>query len=415
MRKHLQSQQSRPKSLRTCLIVVCAWSLVLFAAAVESSAQSNTFPGVSESEIRLGQTVPYSGPASAFATIGRAHAAYFDMINAQGGIGGRRIKLISLDDEFSPPKTVEQTRRLVEGEEVLALFNSLGPGQMAVLKYVNEKHVPDLFVGSGSPEWDDPSHYPWSMGFQPEFEGEGRAFARYIVKFHPNSKIGVYATADGLGRDGLRGMTSVLGAEKVARDVTVVRYDRSDPTVDSALLSLRASGADVLVTWISPTAASQAIRKLHELRWHPTHLTSFVTSSVESVLKPAGLSNAVGTVTTGFLKQPLDPAWASDPGVQEFLGWMRKYYPTGDPADIYNAYAYTIAQTMTYVLRNCGSDYSRDNVMRQAANIRDLSLPLLLPGIKVNTSPSNYRPIRQIQLLRFTGERWAPVGDIITP
>jgi len=393
-----------------------AWGrLMLFlmlVAQIASAQEPRNGPGVTASEIKLGQTMPYSGPASAFATIGRAEQAYFAMINTQGGVNGRRIKLISLDDGFNPAKTVEQTRKLVEEDQVLALFNSLGPGQQAVKKYVSQNKVPHLFIGSGAREWDDPKQFPWSMGFAPAFEAEGRAFGSYILQHYPHAKVGVLAVNLDLGRDGLQGLQEVLAQNGGAIVVQVAWHEYTDPTVDSQLVALKAAGADVLVDWSNPKTAAQVIRKLHDIGWRPLHLLSFVSSSIEAVLRPAGLEKSIGIVTTGFLKHPSDPTWRGDPAMNEYLAWMKKFYPDGDTADAYNVYAYLAAETMTYVLKQCGDDLTRENVMRKAASIHDLELPLLLPGLKVNTSASNYRPVSYLQLLRFDGTRWARIAGV---
>jgi branched-chain amino acid transport system substrate-binding protein len=303
----------------------------------------------------------------------------------------------------------------VEEDQVLALFNAMGPGQLAVKKYVNQKKVPFLFLASGSTEWDDAKQSPFSTTFLPSFEGEGRAFARYILNHLPKAKVAVLAFKDEQGREGLPGLETVFKEAGANPIVAVAWTELTDPTVDSQVIALHASGADVLVTLVPSKAAAQAIRKVHDLGWRPVHLVTFVSSSIEGVLKPAGLDNSIGIVTTGWLKTPLDPTWKDDPGMNEYLAWMRKFYPDGNPADFTNAYAYSAAQAMVVVLKRCGDDLTRENLMRQATSIRDLELPLLLPGIKVNASPTRHRTIQQVQMERFDGSRWVPIGEVFQP
>jgi branched-chain amino acid transport system substrate-binding protein len=390
---------------------------LLFLAWVNAPAYADKHygPGVTDTEIKLGQTMPYSGPASAYATIGRAEQAYFDKINGEGGVNGRKIKLISLDDGFNPAKTVEQTRRLVESDEVLALFNSLGPGPLAIQKYVNQRKVPLLFVGSGAKEWDDPEHFPWSMGLQPGFEGEGRAFGKYIARNYPKAKVAVLAVNADLGRDGVNGLREVLAKYPSVEIVAVVSHEITDPNIDSQIVTLQASGADVLIDWAIPKTSAQVIRKLHDIGWKPMHLLSTVSNSVAAVLVPAGVDKAVGIVTTEFLKDPSDPAWKDDAAMKEYFSWMRRFYPDGNPEDGNNAYAYLAAQTMVHVLKKCGDDLTRENLMRQAASINHMDAPMLMPGISLNTSTTNYRPIRQLQMLRFDGKEWVRAGDVLEP
>ena len=397
--------------------VAVAAALTFFAWGIAPAyAEKHYGPGVTDTEIKLGQTMPYSGPASAFATIGRAEQAYFDKINAEGGVNGRKINLISLDDGFNPAKTVEQTRKLVEGEEVLALFNALGPGQQAIRKYVNQKKVPLLFVGSGAKEWDDPEHFPWSMGLQPAFEGEGRAFGKYIARKYPKAKVAVLTVNNDLGRDGVNGLREVLANNPSVEIVSIVSHEITDSTIDSQIVTLQASGADVLVDWANPPkTAAQVIRKLRDVGWKPVHLLSFVSSSIEAVLVPAGVDKSIGIVTTGFLKDPSNPAWKDDAAMREYFSWMRRFYPDGNPADLFNTYAYLAAQTMVHVLKRCGDDLTRENLMRQAASISHMEAPILLPGISLSTSTTNYRPIRQIQMLTFDGKQWVRVGDVFEP
>ena len=395
------------------------WFLLLFATLLctsNSIAQTKRYdPGASDTEIKLGQTMPYSGPASAYGTVGKAELAFFEKINSEGGINGRKVKLISLDDAFNPAKTVEQTRRMVEEDQVLALFNAMGPGQLAVKKYVNQNKVPFLFLASGSAEWDDTKQSPFSIAFLPSFEGEGRAFARYILNSFPKAKVAVLAFNEELGREGLRCLETAFKEAGVESDCCGIVGRTEDPTVDSQLLALQASGADVLVTLVAGRAGPQTIRKVHDLGWRPVHLVSFVSSSIEGVLKPAGLENSIGIVTTGWLKTPLDPTWKDDPGMNEYLAWMQKFYPDGNPADFNNAYGHSAAQAMVTVLKKCGDDLTRENLMLQTTSIRDLELPMLLPGIKVNVSPTRHRTIKQVQMERFDGSRWVPIGEVFQP
>jgi branched-chain amino acid transport system substrate-binding protein len=371
-------------------------------------------PGASDKEIKLGQTVSYSGPLSVFGTIGRAEAAYFEMVNATGGINGRRIKLISLDDAYAPPKTVEQTRKLIEQEEVLALFSSLGtPTNTAIHRYVNAKKVPHLFLSTGASKWGDPRHFPWTMGWGPNYRQEGAIYARYILKAYPRARIAVLYQNDDFGKDFLSGFEEGLGESNHAMIVAQATYEPTDPTVDSQITTLKASGADTFFDIAAPKAAAQAIRKAYDIDWHPLHLLQSVAASIASTLKPAGLDKAVGVVSSTYYKDPTDPQWANDPAVATYLAWMRSYYPAGNPDDVFNVWVYSQAQTMAQVLKQCGDDLTRENVMRQAANLEDLQLPMLLPGIRINTSPTDYYPIKQVQLMKFDGKQWVRFGEVL--
>ena len=370
-------------------------------------AQNKYDPGASDTEVKLGQTMPYSGALSAFGTIGKAEAAYFKKINAEGGINGRKITLLSLDDGFNPAKTVEQTRRLVEQEEVLLLFNSLGTApNTAIHKYVNAKKIPHLFLATGATKWGDPQNFPWTMGWQLPYQVEAQLYAKYILQHQPDAKIGVLFLNDDFGKDYLKGLKDGLGDKAAKMIVAEVSYEATDPTVDSQIVTLKGSGADTFVNLGSPKTAAQAIRKVYDIGWRPLHLITKVSTSVASVLTPAGLEKSVGIVSLESQKDPTDPQWRNDPGVKEWLAWMKTYYPDGDPADIYNVFGYNHAQTLVQVLRQCGDDLTRENVMRQAANLKNLELPMLLPGIRVNTSPSDYFPIKQAQMMRFDGKEW---------
>jgi len=381
-----------------------------------SGEERNYGPGVSETEIKIGQTMPYSGPTSSYATVGRAEAAYFAKVNAQGGVNGRKITLISLDDGYSPPRTVEQIRRLVEQERVLLIFSALGtPTNAAVQKYLNAKKTPQLFCATGGSEFGDPQHYPWTMGWRPNYRSEARVYAKYILTARPEAKIGVLYQNDDLGKDYLKGLHEGLGDKAAKMIVSEVSYEVADPSVDSQIVTLSASGADTLLNFSTPKAAAQAIRKVYDIGWRPLHLVANVGTSVASVLKPAGLEKSIGLLTAAFLKDPTDRHWQNDPGYREWLEWMKQYYPEGDTTDFYNVYAYGLAQTLVHVLKLSGNDLSRENVMRQAANLKNLALPMVLPGVKLNTTASDYYPIKQMWMQRFDGKQWVLFGDLIEP
>jgi branched-chain amino acid transport system substrate-binding protein len=358
--------------------------------------------------------MPYSGPASAYATQGKAGAAYFLKVNAEGGINGRRIKLISLDDGYSPPRTVEQVRKLVEVEQVLAIFGSLGtPTNTAVHKYLNAKKVPQLFIATGASKWGDPGQYPWTMGFNPNYRSEARIYAQYIVKNHPKARLAVLYQNDDYGKDYLYGLKEGLADRASAMIVAEATYEVSDPTVDSQILTLKASGADTLIDITTPKFAAQAIRKLHDLGWKPNHFLNNVSASVATVLVPAGVDRAIGVISAGFVKDPNDPQWKGDAAVREYLAWMKEYYSEGNPNDLYNVYGYVWAEGLVYVLRQCGDDLTRENLMRQAASLKEVALPMLLPGIRLNTSLKDYYPIERMQLQRFDGVRWVRFGEVM--
>ena len=378
----------------------------LMAASISSSIAA-------DSAIKIGNTAPYSGPASAYGTIARAEAAYFQMLNDQGGINGRKIEFESLDDGYSPSKTVEQTRKLVEQDEVLAIFSAVGTApNISVQKYLNIKKVPQLFVSSGATRWNDPKQFPWTVGFNPTYELEGRLYAKYILKTKPDAKIAVITPNEDAGKDYLRGFKDGLG-EHVGQIVAETTYLTTDPTIDSQMVTMRESGADVFFAEATPKFAAQALRKAASMGWKPLTILPTVSNSVSAVLEPAGLENVIGVVTGLYLKDPTDPRWADDAGQQEFSAWMKKYQPNASPGDLFNVQGYTVAQVMTAVLKNCNGDYSRDNIIKQATNLKPLELPMLLPGIKINTSPTDYYPLEQLQLTRFSGERYEPLGPVI--
>jgi branched-chain amino acid transport system substrate-binding protein len=382
--------------------------------AQPAAAQKKSGPGVTDSEIKLGQTMPYSGPASAYGAIGKAEAAYFKMINEQGGVNGRKIELISLDDGYSPPRALEQTRKLVEQEQVLLTFGSLGTAtNSAVQKYLNESKAPQLFVATGATKFGDPEHFPWTMGWQPAYQTEGHIFARYILQQKPDAKIGILYQNDDYGRDYIKGLKDGLGGKAAAMIVKEVSYEVTDTTVDTQIVTLQASGADVFYDVTTPKFAAQAIRKTSDIGWKALHLLNSISSSVKSVAEPAGLEKTVGVVTLAYLKDPTDPQWKSEKGYLDWLAWMKKYYPEGDLNDTFNVYGYSMAMTMVEVLKQCGDDLSRENAMRQAASL-NFALPMLLPGVKVTTSPTDFFPIKSMQLARFDGKAFTPFGEVIS-
>jgi branched-chain amino acid transport system substrate-binding protein len=400
--------------MRTTYCAAAAAFLATILLAAPGHAQKKYGPGASDKEIKLGQTMSYSGPLSVFGTVGRAAAAYFEKVNAGGGINGRKINFVSLDDGYAPPRTVEQTRKLVEQEEVLALFGSTGtPTNTAIHKYVNAKKVPHLFLLTGASKWGDPQHFPWTMGWAPNYQQEGRIYAKYILKGYPRAKIAVLYQNDDFGKDFLKGFQDGLGDSSGTMIVAQTTYEPTDPTVDSQITMLQASGADTFFDIAAPKAAAQAIRKAHDIGWRPLHFLQSVAASIASTLKPAGLENAVGVVSSAYYKDPTDPQWTNDPGVAAYLAWMKAYYPAGNPDDVFNVWGYSQAQTIEQVLKQCGDDLTRENVMRQAANLKDLQLPMLLPGIKVNTSPTDYYPIKQVQLMKFDGKQWVRFGEVL--
>ncbi len=386
----------------------------LLALGLTPAAAADNPPGVTDTEIKIGQTMPYSGPASAYGTIGKAEAAYFAMINDKGGINGRKIRLISLDDGYSPPKTVEQTRRLVEQERVLLEFSPLGtPTNSAIQRYLNEQKVPQLLVATGATKWGNPEKFPWTMGWQPTYQTEGHIYAKYILQNLPNAKIGILYQNDDYGKDYVKGLKDGLGEKAAKMIVAEASYETSDPTIDSQIITLQASGADVFYNVTIPKFAAQAIRKAHEIGWKPVHLLNAVSNSVGSVLRPAGLDASKDIITTEFEKDPTDPKWQDDPGYKEWLAWMENYYPEGDKNDTFNVFGYNEAATLVQILKQCGNDLSRENVIREAANLHNFTTPMLLPGITINTSPKDFYPIKQEQLARFNGSTWELFGTVL--
>ena len=387
---------------------------VLFALAAAASTVAADMPGVTATEIKIGNTDAYSGPASAYGVIAKVEAAFFKMVNEQGGVAGRQINFISLDDGYSPPKTVEQVRRLIEEDHVALLFNTLGtPTNSAIVRYVNQKQVPHLFVSTGADKFGDYQQFPWTMGFQPSYRTEAQIYAKYILKEKPNAKIAVLYQNDDLGKDYLAGMKDVLG-DKFDKMVVTASYETTDPTIDSQITSLQGTGANVLLVAATPKFAAQAIRKVHDLDWKPLLFMSNVSVSVGAVIKPAGPENAIGMITALYAKDPTDPTWKNDAGMNEWRDFMAKYMPGADTSDIISVFAYSVSKAMLQVLKQCGDDFSRQNIMKQATNLHDLELPTLLPGIRLNTSPTNYHPIQQMQLAKFDGTTWVLFGEVIT-
>ena len=394
------------------LLTVTALGLAL--GMQSAFAQKKYDPGASDTEIKIGNINPYSGPASAYGLIGKSIAAYFKKVNAEGGINGRKINFISYDDAYSPPKAVEQARKLVESDEVLFIFQSLGtPSNTAIQKYMNAKKVPQLFVATGATKWGDPKNFPWTMGWQPPYQAEAGIYAKYLLEKYPNAKVGILYQNDDYGKDYVKGMKDGLGAKAATMIVAEQPYETSDPTVDSQIVNLKASGADVFFNVTTPKFAAQAIKKAAEIGWKPLHLLNNVSQSVGGVLKPAGLDNSKGVLSSYYLKDATDPAWKSDPGYKDWLAFMDSHFPDGDKTSSFTVYGYTVAQTLVQVLKQCGDNLSRENVMKQATNLKNLELGMLLPGIKINTSATDFYPIKQMQIQRFTGERWESLGPVM--
>jgi branched-chain amino acid transport system substrate-binding protein len=388
---------------------------ILAVTSSASLAQKKYDVGATDTEIKIGNIMPYSGPASSYSVIGKTEAAYFNKINAEGGIKGRKINFISYDDGYSPPKTVEQARKLVESDEVLLIFNSLGtPPNSAIHKYMNQKKVPQLFVATGATKWNDPKEFPWTMGFQPNYQSEARIYARYILKNKPDAKIAVLYQNDDYGKDYLKGLKDGLGAKAASMIVAEDSYETTEPTIDSHILKLKASGADVFFDVAIPKFAAQAIKKTAEIEWKPMHFLNNVSSSISATIKPAGLDNSQGIISSLYLKDPTDPQFKSDPDIKAWNAFLDKYYPEANRSDANVIYGYAVAQTMVQVLKQCGDNLARANVMKQAASLHDFSVGGLLPGVKINTSPTDFAPISQVQLIRLKGDTWERFGDIIS-
>ncbi|WP_426612200.1 ABC transporter substrate-binding protein [Bradyrhizobium sp. McL0616] len=389
-------------------------ALALALSFSATNAQKKYDPGASDTEIKVGQTMPFSGPASAYSSIGKTQAAYFKMINDQGGINGRKINLIQYDDAYSPPKAVEQIRKLVESDEVLLTFQIIGtPVNAAVQKYLNSKKVPQLFAATGASRFTDPKNFPWTMGFNPNYFVEGRIYGQYILKEYPNAKIGVLYQNDDLGKDYLNGLKAGLGDKAAKMIITEASYEVSDPTVDSQILKVKDAGADLFFSATTPKQAAQAIKKIAEMGWHPVQIVDINATSVGAVLKPAGLDAAKGLISVNYGKEPLDPTWKDDAGLKRYFDFMAKYYPDGDKDSNFNTYGYSTAQLLVHVLKQCGDDLTRENVMKQATSLKDVASDTALPGIKANTSPTDYRVNKQLQMMKFNGERWELFGPIL--
>ena len=399
------SHQIRIAALATAVIAFTSGSAL---------AQKKCDTGATDTEIKVGNIMPYSGPASAYGVIGKTEEAYFNKINAEGGINGRKIKFVTYDDGYSPPKAVEQVRKLVESDEVLLVFNPLGtPSNSAIQKYLNSKKIPQLFVATGATKWNDPKDFPWTMGWQPSYQSEAHIYAKYLMKEKPDGKIAVLYQNDDFGKDYLKGLKDALGA-KSSMIVAEESYETSEPSIDGHIVKLKATGADVFISITTPKFAAQAIKKLAEVDWHPMHIVSNVSSSVGGVIKPAGFENAQGILSAAYAKDGADPQWDNDPGMKKFFEFLAKYYPDGNKIDGSVVYGYGAAQTMVKVLQMCGDDLTRANVMKQAASLKDFAPDTLLPGVTINTSPTDFAPIEQLQMMRFKGEKWDLFGDILS-
>ncbi len=394
--------------------LLSATTLAVALSASSAYAQKKYDTGATDTEIKIGQTVPFSGPASAYSSIGKAQAAYFKMINEQGGINGRKINLIQYDDAYSPPKAVEQVRKLVESDEVLLTFQIVGtPSNAAVQKYLNAKKVPQLFAATGASKFTDPKNFPWTLGFNPNYQTEGRIYGQYILKNHPDAKIGVLYQNDDLGRDYLTGIKAGLGDKAAKMIVAEASYEVTDPTINSQVLKIKDAGADLFFSASTPKQAAQAIKKIAEVGWHPVQIVDINATSVGAVLQPAGLEASKGLISTNYGKDPSDPQWKDDPGIKHYFDFMAKYYPEGDKNSNFNTYGYSTAQLMVHVLKQCGDDLTRENVIKQATNLKNVELDLSLPGMKANTTENDYRVNKQMQMMKFNGERWELFGPIL--
>jgi ABC-type branched-subunit amino acid transport system substrate-binding protein len=391
-----------------------AAALALALSANSAFAQKKYDTGATDTEIKIGQTNPFSGPASAYATIGKTQAAFIKMINDQGGVNGRKITLVQDDDAYSPPKAVEQVRKLVESDEVLLTFQLLGtPSNAAVQKYLNSKKVPQLFAATGASRFTDPKNFPWTMGFNPNYFVEGRIYGQYIIKNHPQAKIGILYQNDDLGKDYLNGIKAGLGDKAASMIVAEASYEVSDPTVDSQILKIKDAGTDLFFSATTPKQAAQAIKKIAELNWHPVQIVDINATSVGAVMKPAGLDASKGVISVNYGKDPLDPTWKDDPGMKKYFEFMAKYYPDGDKDSNFNTYGYATTQLLIHVLKQCGDNLTRENVMKQATSLKDVVTDIALPGIKINTTPDDYRVNKQLQMMKFNGERWELFGPIL--
>ena len=402
-------------TFRKAAIASAALAIVAASIGGALAADKKYDTGATDTEIKIGNIMPYSGPASAYGVIGRTEAAYFKKINAEGGINGRKINFISYDDAYSPPKAVEQARKLVESDEVLLIFNSLGTAMnSAIQKYMNAKKIPQLFVATGATKWNDPKEFPWTMGWQPNYQSETQIYAKYILKEYPNAKIAVMYQNDDYGKDYLKGLKDGLGAKAASMIVAEESYETSEPTIDTHIVKLKSTNADVFINVASPKFAAQAIKKMAEVQWKPTHFLNNVSGSIGGVITPAGPENAQGIISSAYLKDPTDPQWKNDAGMKAWNEFLDKYFPEANRTDASVIYGYTVTQTLVHVLKQCGDNLTRENVMKQAAGVTDLELGGLLPGIKVNTSATDFAPLSQLQLMRFKGDTWERFGDIIS-
>jgi branched-chain amino acid transport system substrate-binding protein len=403
----------RVPSHRLRLATLAGLAGIAMAMATPALAQKKYDTGATDTEIKVGNIMPYSGPASAYAVIGKTEAAFFNKVNAEGGINGRKINFISYDDSYSPPKAVEQARKLVESDGVLLIFQSLGtPSNSAIMKYMNAKKVPQLFVATGATKFGDPKDFPWTMGWQPNYQSEGRIYAKYLMDNHPNGKIGILYQNDDYGKDVVKGLKDGLG-DKTSMIIAEAPYETSDPTVDSQIVKLKASGADIFLNVATPKFAAQAIKKVAEVGWKPLQIVNNVSNSLGGVLNPAGFDNATGVLSTAYYKDPTDPSWKDDPAFKAWSEFMDKYYPDGNRTDGNTVYGYLLGQTLVQVLKQCGDDLTRENVMKQAANLK-LDLDMLLPGIAVHTTPTSFYPLQQLQMEKFDGTRWQRFGPVIS-
>jgi len=391
------------------------WTALMTFAATNGSAlaQKKYDTGATDTEIKIGHIVPYSGPASAYGIIGKTEEAYFKMINENGGINGRKIKFISYDDAYSPPKAVEQVRKLVESDEVLVVFNALGtPSNTAIQKYLNSKKVPQLFVATGATKWNDPTHFPWTIGWQPSYQSEARIYAKFLMREKPDAKVAVLYQNDDFGKDYLKGLKDGF-AGKASAIIAEESYEVSEPTIDNHIVKLKASGADVLISITTPKFAAQTIKKMAEIDWKALQIVANVSTSVGAVMKPAGFENGQGVLSAHYAKDAGDAQWKDDPGMKKFLAFLDKHYPDADRTNSQVIYGYGAAQTLTKILEMCGDDLTRANIMKQAANLKDFTPDTLLPGVKINTSATDFAPIEQLQMMRFKGEKWDLFGDVI--
>jgi branched-chain amino acid transport system substrate-binding protein len=389
-------------------------ALLATALAGAAQAQKKYDPGATDTEIKIGNIMPYSGPASAYATIGKTEAAYFNKLNSEGGINGRKINFISYDDGYSPPKAVEQARKLVESDEVLLIFNPLGtPSNSAIQKYMNAKKVPQLFVSTGAAKWNDPKNFPWTMGWQPSYQVEARIYGKYILQNYPGKKIGILYQNDDFGKDYVIGMREGLGDQADKLIAVEASYETTAPTVDSQVVQIKGANVDIFVNIATPKFAAQAIKKIGELDWHPVQFLTNVSGSIGGVMKPAGYENDQGILSTAYLKDPKDSEWKNDAAMTEWRAFMTKWYPEGDQDDASTVFAYGVAKGLEQVLRQCGDDLTRENVMKQAANL-NFEIGIYLPGTKIKTSPTDFSPIEQLQMQRFKGESWERFGPVMS-